>query len=154
MEQKRNFKVLSDRDHVLCRPSMYIGGVSAVDQEQWILDKDTEKFKYQQVKVVPGLLKIFNEIIDNCIDVAIDTGFKYANKISVKIDSKSITVSDNGIGIPVQTLPDSNDKRTLPEIAWTTLRSGTSFDDNREKIGMNGLGSVAKNVFSKIFNAT
>ena len=154
MEQKRNFKVLSDRDHVLCRPSMYIGGVSAVDQEQWILDKDTEKFKYQQVKVVPGLLKIFNEIIDNCIDVAIDTGFKYANKISVKIDSKSITVSDNGIGIPVQTLPDSNDKRTLPEIAWTTLRSGTSFDDNREKIGMNGLGSVATNVFSKIFNAT
>ena len=154
MEQKRNFKVLSDRDHVLCRPSMYIGGVSAVDQEQWILDKDTEKFKYQQVKVVPGLLKIFNEIIDNCIDVAIDTGFKHANKISVKIDSKSITVSDNGIGIPVQTLPDSNDKRTLPEIAWTTLRSGTSFDDNREKIGMNGLGSVATNVFSKIFNAT
>ena len=154
MEQKRNFKVLSDRDHVLCRPSMYIGGVSAVDQEQWILDKDTEKFKYQQVKVVPGLLKIFNEIIDNCIDVAIDTGFKHANKISVKIDSKSITVSDNGIGIPVQTLPDSNDKRTLPEIAWTTLRSGTSFDDNREKIGMNGLGSVAANVFSKIFNAT
>ena len=154
MEQKRNFKVLSDRDHVLCRPSMYIGGVSAVDQEQWIFDKDTEKFKYQQVKVVPGLLKIFNEIIDNCIDVAIDTGFKHANKISVKIDSKSITVSDNGIGIPVQTLPDSNDKRTLPEIAWTTLRSGTSFDDNREKIGMNGLGSVAANVFSKIFNAT
>jgi len=99
-------------------------------------------------------MKIINEIIDNSIDVAIDTSFTAANKIQVKIDSKSVTVIDNGIGIPVKKLDDGSDERTLPEIAWTTLRSGTSFGEDRDKIGTNGLGSVATDIFSKVFIAT
>lgn len=150
----REFKVLDDREHVLQRNGMYIGGIRAVAQDQWIVDAETGKFKYKTLQVVPGLLKIFNEIIDNSIDVAIDTDFKAATKIQVKIDSKSVTVVDNGIGIPVKVLDTDTKKRTLPEIAWTTLRSGTSFGDNREKIGTNGLGSVASNIFSKVFIAT
>lgn len=150
----REFKVLDDRSHVLERPGMYIGGVKLVTQDQWIVDSETGKFKYKTLQIVPGLIKIFNEIIDNSIDVAIDTGFKAATKIQVKIDSKSITVVDNGIGIPVKKLDGGSDERTLPEIAWTTLRSGTSFGANREKIGTNGLGSVATNIFSKVFIAT
>lgn len=152
--ETREFKVLDDREHVLQRSGMYIGGTKLVDQEQWLVNQETNKFELKTVKVVPGFLKIINEIIDNSVDVAIDTNFKAATKIQVKIDSTSVTVSDNGIGIPVKTLDNSNDKRTLPEIAWTTLRSGTSFGDSREKIGTNGLGSVATNIFSKIFIAT
>lgn len=150
----REFKVLSDRDHVLQRSGMYIGGTKLVDQEQWIVNRETGKFEYKQVKVVGGFLKIINEIIDNSIDVAIDTKFAAANKIQVKVDNKSVTVIDNGIGIPVKVLDSDENKRTLPEIAWTTLRAGTSFGDNREKIGANGLGSVATNIFSKVFIAT
>ena len=150
----REFKVLSDRDHVLQRSGMYIGGTKLVDQEQWIVNRETGKFEYKQVKVVGGFLKIINEIIDNSIDVAIDTKFAAANKIQVKVDNKSVTVIDNGIGIPVKVLDTDENKRTLPEIAWTTLRAGTSFGDNREKIGANGLGSVATNIFSKVFIAT
>ena len=154
ISSNREFKVLDDRSHVLTRPGMYIGGVRLISQDQWIIDLESGKFKYKTLNIVPGIMKIFNEIIDNSIDVAIDTGFKAANKIQVKIDNKSVTVIDNGIGIPVKCLDDSDDKRTLPEIAWTTLRSGTSFGDNRDKIGTNGLGSVATNIFSKVFIAT
>lgn len=150
----REFKVLDDRTHVLERPGMYIGGVRAVGQDQWIIDAETGKFNYKTLQVAPGLLKVINEIIDNSIDVAIDTDFKAATKIQVKIDNKSVTVADNGIGIPVKKLDDGSDERTLPEIAWTTLRSGTSFGDDREKIGTNGLGSTATNIFSKVFIAT
>ena len=150
----REFKVLDDRTHVLERPGMYVGGVNLVNQDQWIIDTTTGKFQYKTLQVVPALMKIFNEIIDNSIDVAIDTNFKFATKIQVKIDNKSVTVTDNGIGIPVKKLDDGSDDRTLPEIAWTTLRSGTSFGDNREKIGTNGLGSCATNIFSKTFIAT
>lgn len=150
----REFKVLDDRQHILERPGMYIGGVSLVNQDQWIINQDTGKFKYETLHVVPGLLKIINEIIDNSIDVAIDTNFKAATKIQVKVDNKSVTVVDNGIGIPVKHLDNSDDVRLLPEIAWTTLRSGTSFNEDREKIGTNGLGSCATNVFSKVFIAT
>lgn len=150
----REFKVLDDREHVLQRNGMYIGGIRAVAQEQWVIDAETGKFQYKTLQVVPGLMKIINEIVDNSIDVAIDTNFTAATKIQVKVDNKSVTVIDNGIGIPVKKLDGSDDNRTLPEIAWTTLRSGTSFGDNREKIGTNGLGSVATNIFSKIFIAT
>lgn len=149
----RDFKVLNDREHVLQRSGMYIGGTKLVTQEQWIIDQESGKMNCKNVDVVPGLLKIFNEIIDNSIDVAIDTNFERGNKIKVNIDSKSVTVTDNGIGIPVKAF-SKDDPRTIPEIAWTTLRSGTSFGDNREKIGTNGLGSVATNIFSKVFNAT
>jgi len=150
----REFKVLDDREHLLERPGMYIGGVKLVSQDQWIVNTETGKFEYKTLQVTPGLMKTINEIIDNSIDVAIDTDFKAATKIQVKIDNKSVTVIDNGIGIPVKVLDTDPDKRTLPEIAWTTLRSGTSFGENREKIGTNGLGSVATNVFSKVFIAT
>jgi DNA topoisomerase-2 len=133
---------------------MYIGGVRAVNQDQWVIDTETGKFSYKTLQVTPGLFKIINEIIDNSIDVAIDTNFKAATKIQVKIDNKSVTVTDNGIGIPVKKLDDGSDDRTLPEIAWTTLRSGTSFSEDRNKIGTNGLGSVSANIFSKVFIAT
>lgn len=154
ISSNREFKVLDDRTHVLERPGMYIGGVRAVNQDQWVIDTETNKFHYKTLQVVPGLLKIINEIIDNAIDVAIDTNFKAATKIQVKADSKSVTVVDNGIGIPVKKLDDGSDDRRLPEIAWTTLRSGTSFSENRNKIGTNGLGSVSANIFSKVFIAT
>lgn len=154
IKTKREFKVLDDRTHVLHRPSMYVGGMHPVTQNQWLVNKDTQKLEYKSIEVSPALIKICSEIIDNCIDVAIDTNFKAANKIQVKVDDKSITVIDNGIGIPVKKLDDKSDDRTLPEIAWTTLRSGTSFGDNREKIGTNGLGSCAVNIFSKVFIAT
>ena len=154
ISSNREFKVLDDRTHVLERPGMYIGGVRAVNQDQWVIDTETNKFSYKTLQVTPGLLKIINEIIDNSIDVAIDTNFKAATKIQVKIDNKSVTVIDNGIGIPVKKLDDGSDDRMLPEIAWTTLRSGTSFSENRNKIGTNGLGSVSANIFSKLFIGT
>ena len=150
----REFKVLDDRTHVLERPGMYVGGVKLVNQDQWVVNSATGKFQYKTLQVVPALMKIFNEIIDNSIDVAIDTNFKAATKIQVKVDSKSVTVVDNGIGIPVKVLESDPKKRTLPEIAWSTLRSGTSFGENREKIGTNGLGGCAANIFSKVFIAT
>ena len=53
-----DFKILSDRDHILMRPQMYIGSISE-EPINMIVD-----FEYQEVKVVPGLLKIINEIID------------------------------------------------------------------------------------------
>lgn len=150
----REFKVLSDRDHVLCRPGMYLGSVSLTETEQWLYNKENNKFYYGKVNVVPALLKCASEIIDNSIDVAIDTNFKYATKIKIKIDKKSIEVEDDGIGIPC-VAPEgskSNDPtQTCACLAWTKLKAGTSFSDSRKKLGTNGVGSSCVNVFSKLF---
>lgn len=150
--ENREFKVLTDVEHVLLRPNMYIGGINLAEKEQWIYDRQAGKFKFGSVKYVPALVKCASELIDNAIDVAIDTNFEKATKIQVNVDDKSIEVIDNGIGIPCE--PPKNrpgEKRTCAEIAWTTLKSGTSFGENRNKIGTNGVGSSVVNVFSRLF---
>lgn len=151
-ENKREFKVLTDVEHVLLRPNMYIGGINLAEKEQWIYDRESGRFRFGTVKYVPALVKCASELIDNSIDVAIDTNFEKATKIQVNVDDKSIEVIDNGIGIPCEPPKNSpNEKRTCAEIAWTTLKSGTSFGENRNKIGTNGVGSSCVNVFSKLF---
>lgn len=142
-KNQSTFKVLSDRDHILMRAGMYIGSTSLETINQFI------NFKQSELKVVPGLLKIINEIIDNSIDEAIRTEFKFANKISINIDTEKniISVSDNGRGIPVV----EHNGIYQAEASWTKAKAGTSFSDDRTTIGTNGVGSFATNCFSTSF---
>lgn len=138
---------LSDREHILMRPSMYIGGIDAVEHNEYIIEDN--KIELKSIKYSPGLLKIINEIIDNSVDVAIKTNFKSANKISVKMTDEFVEVKDNGTGIP-NILNQQN--KLMPVMAWGSARAGSNFnDDNRKQIGMNGIGSFATNCFSKKF---
>lgn len=140
------FKILSDKEHILTRPNMYIGAIDAEAKDCFISGV------YDSVKYVPGLLKIINEIIDNTIDEAIRTGFEYANQVSVVIDENQITVADNGRGIPQDFITDTTGKQILrPEAAWTRTKAGSNFDDERVGIGANGVGSALTNFFSYSF---
>jgi DNA gyrase/topoisomerase IV subunit B len=141
-------KKLSERDHILQRPAMYIGSVTLTTSNEYILEDD--KVQYKEVQYVPGLIKIINEIIDNSVDVAIKTNFQHANLIQVNIDSKSFSVEDNGTGIPQI---KNEDGHYLPELCWNHARAGSNFDDdaNRTQIGMNGVGSYSTACFSKQF---
>lgn len=142
-----DFKILSDRDHILMRPQMYIGSVS---EETVSMMCD---FQYQDIKIVPGLLKVINEIIDNSVDEAIRTKFQHANRIDVDMDFEPltqewcITVTDNGRGIPVV----KHGEIYQAQAAWTQAKAGTSFTDDRTTIGANGVGSFCTNVFSTTF---
>lgn len=148
---KASFQILSDREHVLKRPAVYIGSTQEVEEYSYLL-KD-EKFEYTQIKYIPALLKIINEIIDNSLDEAIRTEFQFANKIQIDMNESSILVRDNGRGIPVKKVQDSqNQEKYIPELCFTTAKSGTNFDDiERKGIGQNGVGSFCTNVFSKYF---
>ena len=139
---------LSEREHIIKRPAMYIGSVDLTKTNEYI--QEDGKVQYKEVEYVPGLIKIINEIIDNSVDVAIKSNFKHSNIIQVQIDDKKITVQDNGTGIPIQKSPDG---RYLPEICWNSSRTGSNFDNDDEhtQIGLNGVGSFATNCFSKKF---
>lgn len=139
------FLILSEAQHALERPSMYIGSVS-LEQQTALSFKEVRTFN-----IVPGLLKIIEEIFQNSVDEAIRTSFEHANKISVTIGSDDfgtfIEVVDNGRGIPVVHTGEG----WRPELSWTRARAGTSFAKNRETIGANGVGSFLTAVFSKKF---
>ena len=53
-------KKLTDREHILKRPSMYIGAIDSTNTEDFIIESD--KIKYTTLNYVPGLIKIINEI--------------------------------------------------------------------------------------------
>lgn len=154
MANERNFQVLNDIEHCLIRPQMYLGGVSLTESERWIYSKEENRFHYGKIKLVPAMLKYVSELIDNSIDVAIDTDFKFSTKIEINITDKSVEVIDNGIGIPCVPPKDSlfdTPESTCACLAWTKLKSGTSFGEKRNKLGTNGVGASCCNVFSTLF---
>lgn len=155
MANNRDFKVLNEREHILTRPAMYIGSIVATEKEQWVYDGKKNKFNWQTTKFAPALLKICDEIVDNSLDVAIDTDFKKITTVKVKVTEDTITVEDDGPGIPVAP-PKGGDEqgRNCPEIAWTQMRSGTSFKENRKGPSANGVGSTCCNVFCTSFIGT
>lgn len=141
------FEVLDDRTHVLKRSGVYIGSVVGEPQSA-IID-----YTYQTVTIVPGLVKIIEEVIQNSIDEAIRTNFEFATKIDVAIqetlDGTQITVSDNGRGIPMDTI--GGKPRAVH--AWTSLRAGSNFDDDKRiGVGMNGMGVALTCIFSTEFH--
>jgi DNA topoisomerase-2 len=137
-------KSLDSREHILLRPNMYIGAITAQKYFDFL---NGEK---QEIEYIPGLVKIINEIVDNSVDIAIKTDFKICNEISVKITNDSVEIQDNGPGISVK---KNAEGEYLPFVCWGHAMSGSNFDDdeNRKHIGMNGVGSYCTNVWSKKF---
>lgn len=143
------FKVLSEREHVLKRSNMYVGSTSLESHELFI------DGKLRVVKYVPALAKIIDEILDNSVDEAIRTSFEFANEIDITIKNDTISISDNGRGIPqgMKDLPaPEKGQLPIPVLAWTRTKTGSNFEDEgRITGGMNGVGSALTNIYSTSF---
>ena len=142
-----NFRILTARQHVRERIGMYMGSSSQEEIERFVVGE------WKTAKYVPALSKMIDEILDNSIDEAIRTNFKFANKIDVTVKNGVVVITDNGRGIPQGEVFDetSGEKILQPVAAWTRVNAGTSFDDNRVTIGTNGVGSAATNFLSSKF---
>lgn len=149
--KENKIQKLTEKEHALRRPSMWIGSVKNEESNQFIYSSGS--ISKQKVSYTPGLLKIFNEIIDNSIDEGVRTNFKFANNIKIVLEKDFFSVEDNGRGIPQNevTIPETGETLLSPVLAWTHLRAGSNFDDNSNTIGANGAGSALTNFFSKKF---
>jgi len=58
----------SQLEHVLLRPDTYIGSVEPITEMMWVFDKEKEMMVQKDIKYVPGLYKIFDEILVNAAD--------------------------------------------------------------------------------------
>lgn len=146
MTDKNDIKILDDVSHVLLRPGMYIGPITPEKKEMWLPSKG--KMEWKEVDYIPGLFKIFCEVLDNAID---EHQRGYCKNISVEVNSEKgyYKIKDDGRGIS----PEKHEcGKYTPEVVFTMLRSGSNFDDSdRNTIGMNGVGCALTNIFSSMF---
>jgi DNA topoisomerase-2 len=146
IEQK--YQKLTDVEHVLLRPFMYIGSISPHTGDQYLYDG--ENIKNEEVTYNPGFIKLFDEIISNSVDEHRRNPKLNEIRVTINLDSNEISVWDNG-GIPVEKHPVH--KEWIPEMIFSNLKAGSNFDDSEQRTvaGTNGVGSTLTNIFSKSF---
>lgn len=148
---EEKYKSLSEVEHVLLRPGTYVGStVLCEPTKEWVYDNDENKFVEKEIRYVPALLKIFDEIFSNSIDESKRN--KKLDTITVEINPEKnyISVYDNG-GIPVVIHKET--KMYVSEMIFSRLRTGSNFNDDEQRdwVGTNGLGSTLTNIFSTMF---
>ena len=145
------YKKYSQVEHVLARPGMYIGEISTITSEQWVLDTKNEKIINKYVTWNPGIYKIFDEIVTNASDECQRNKSVKNIKIDFDISNNSISVTNDGSGIPIQIHKDHN--IYVPELIFGNLLSSSNYDDTKKRTtgGLNGLGAKLTNIYSTTF---
>lgn len=147
---EQRYKKLSDIEHVLLRPGMYVGSTKPREEDVHLLIPGEGKLEVRRVTYNPAFLKLFDEIVSNSADE--HRRNPKLNQIKVEVDQGkgTIRVRDNG-GIPVvkHTVHDE----WVPELIFSNLKAGSNFDDDESRLvaGTNGVGSTLTNIFSTSF---
>lgn len=142
---------LSERQHILQRPGMWVGSVKPEMSQVFLYSSDDAKMVLKEIQYTPALLKIIDEVITNSCDEYRRKGNMGLDRIDVIITkSGHIEVKDNG-GLPVKIHKTAG--IYLPEFIFGQLRTSSNYNDTEERhvTGTNGLGSKICNVLSSKF---
>lgn len=145
------YQMISHLEHIIKRPDTYIGSTERSEKQMWVYNTELDSMEFREVSYVPGLYKIFDEILVNAADNKQND--KNMDEIKVTIDRQvgEISVWNNGRGIPIEI--HSKQQIYIPEMIFGNLLSSSNYDDDQQKVtgGRNGYGAKLCNIFSTEF---
>lgn len=136
-------------EHILLRPDTYIGSIEKHTQTLWVYESD--RMVHRPVTFVPGLYKIFDEILVNAADNKQRDPKMDSLKVVIDVEGNCISVCNNGDGVPVEV--HQEEKVYVPELIFGHLLTSSNYDDTEKKTtgGRNGYGAKLTNIFSTEF---
>ncbi|NXK48681.1 TOP2A topoisomerase, partial [Chauna torquata] len=119
-------------------------------QQMWVFDEDVG-LNCRDVTFVPGLYKIFDEILVNAADNKQRDKNMSCIKVTIDPENNTISVWNNGKGIPV--VEHKVEKVYVPALIFGQLLTSSNYDDDEKKVtgGRNGYGAKLCNIFSTKF---
>jgi len=149
----KEIKVLSEHEHIIQRPTIYVGSVKVSDENVPII-KDT-KLHVESRSISVGMYKLFDEVFSNSVDEAKRMKTKMKS-ISVSVNSKTnqMTIEDSGDGFINASSKNRKSGLTNVATAMSMLRAGSNFENEKVEeslIGTNGMGVSLVNALSESF---
>jgi DNA topoisomerase II len=162
------YKKMQHREHIFNLPDTYIGSILPDQQHMWVINEG--RMENKQITYIPGLYKIFDEVLVNAIDQHIrmhefvsltkeqlektpntPSCIGAVKNIRVTINKDEISVENDGPGIDVTIHPDHN--VYVPQLIFCELLTGTNYAADEKRIvgGKNGYGAKLCNIFSTEF---
>ncbi|XP_057357450.1 DNA topoisomerase 2-alpha isoform X3 [Manis pentadactyla] len=147
---ERIYQKKTQLEHILLRPDTYIGSVELVTQQMWVYDEDVG-INCREITFVPGLYKIFDEILVNAADNKQRDPKMSCIRVTIDPENNLISIWNNGKGIPV--VEHKVEKVYVPALIFGQLLTSSNYDDDEKKVtgGRNGYGAKLCNIFSTKF---
>ena len=148
---EEQYKKLTQYEHILSRPDTYVGSLEFQKERLWVFNSSENKLEQREVTYVPGLFKIFDEILVNAADnFQRDKSMRYI-KVDINPEQNIIRIKNGGKGIPIEIHKTYN--MYVPQLIFGNLLTSSNYNDNVKKVtgGRNGYGAKLTNIFSKTF---
>lgn len=136
-------------EHILLRPDTYVGSIEKHTQALWVYEGN--EMVHRSISYVPGLYKIFDEILVNAADNKQRDPSMDSVKVDISVEDNCISVYNNGDGVPVEIHQEEG--VYVPEMIFGHLLTSSNYDDSEKKTtgGRNGYGAKLANIFSTEF---
>nr|DAD42399.1 TPA_asm: hypothetical protein HUJ06_000629 [Nelumbo nucifera] len=146
---EETYQKKSQLEHILLRPDTYIGSIEKHTQTLWVYEGG--EMVHRPVTYVPGLYKIFDEILVNAADNKQRDPSMDSVKVDIDVEQNCISVYNNGDGVPVEIHQEEG--VYVPEMIFGHLLTSSNYDDTVKKTtgGRNGYGAKLTNIFSTEF---
>lgn len=166
-----DYQVTTLKEHVLMKPSTYVGVVTPAESLDYIYDPATNLVQRKTFLASEGLKRLFIEILSNAADNVFATRHfdpngkdgKYraellstrAPPVSVTVTNRTVTVRNGGAPVPIKPHTNSTPEslEVIPKVIFGTLLSSSNYDSAADRVGAgtNGYGAKLANIFSSEF---